>query len=168
LVTGQLEFGQRWFSPPLMRWLTRDPIEIEGGDPNFYRAVGNNPTNVVDPSGLIGIDPSGTTFWVPQFVEGFKVEGFWNNFWNVVDRVDQFNAGFLHTVTFGGSSKLRSSLFGQVATRNHQGGFFVASQFAGMGYTFLTGYSVAGSLMTTGWRATTSYTIGRAYTVGST
>lgn len=40
------------FHPTLGRWLTPDPIEFEGGDPNLYGYVGNNPTNKTDPSGL--------------------------------------------------------------------------------------------------------------------
>ena len=35
------------------RWLSRDPIEEDGGI-NLYGYVGNNPTNAADPLGLIG------------------------------------------------------------------------------------------------------------------
>ncbi|HET6575035.1 MAG TPA: RHS repeat-associated core domain-containing protein [Fimbriiglobus sp.] len=40
------------YHPNLGRWMTEDPILLEGGDPNYYRFVGNNPTNATDPSGL--------------------------------------------------------------------------------------------------------------------
>src|SRR5262245_26048574 len=40
------------FSPSLGRWLQEDPTEFDAGDPNFYRAYGNNPINALDPSGL--------------------------------------------------------------------------------------------------------------------
>ncbi len=53
------------FSPTLGRWTQNDPIEFEAGDPNLYRFVGNNPTNMTDPSGLqerpvSKVDPGGT------------------------------------------------------------------------------------------------------------
>jgi hypothetical protein len=35
--------------------MEEDPIGFEAGDANLYRYVGNDPTNHVDPSGLIGI-----------------------------------------------------------------------------------------------------------------
>jgi hypothetical protein len=34
------------------RWLQEDPIQFKGGDANLYRDVGNDPTNMTDPSGL--------------------------------------------------------------------------------------------------------------------
>jgi RHS repeat-associated protein len=39
-------------TPSLGRFLTRDPIELGGGDTNVYRDRGNSPTNATDPSGL--------------------------------------------------------------------------------------------------------------------
>lgn len=40
------------FNPTLGRWMTEDPIDYEGGNVNLYGYVNNNPTNLVDPSGL--------------------------------------------------------------------------------------------------------------------
>lgn len=37
--------------PTIGRWLEEDPLGFEAGDANFYRYVGNNPTNAVDPHG---------------------------------------------------------------------------------------------------------------------
>ena len=50
------EFGlvlatHRWYSPDLMRWMNRDPIEYAGGD-NLYAYVRGNPVGFVDPDGL--------------------------------------------------------------------------------------------------------------------
>ena len=53
-TTGMYQFGHRWYSPTLMRWLQQDPIGFDAGDTNLYRYVGNNPTNATDPSGLDG------------------------------------------------------------------------------------------------------------------
>jgi hypothetical protein len=38
--------------PSIGRWLQMDPIEFDAGDVNLYRDVGNDPTNLRDPSGL--------------------------------------------------------------------------------------------------------------------
>jgi uncharacterized protein RhaS with RHS repeats len=39
----------------MQRWVEPDPIGIGGGDTNFYRVEGNNPTNEADPTGMTGI-----------------------------------------------------------------------------------------------------------------
>lgn len=44
-------YGYRYYSPELGRWVTRDPIEEDGGL-NLYGFVGNNPINYIDPLGL--------------------------------------------------------------------------------------------------------------------
>jgi RHS repeat-associated protein len=51
-TTGHFSFRNRDYSPTLGRWLCVDPLRFEGYDQNFYRAVGNNPNNCVDPFGL--------------------------------------------------------------------------------------------------------------------
>ena len=40
-------YGYRYYSPDLERWLTRDPIEEDGGD-NLYAFCGNNGVNRID------------------------------------------------------------------------------------------------------------------------
>ena len=51
-VSGLSHQRNRWYSPTLGRWVTLDPIRFAGGDVNLYRAMGNNTTNYIDPSGL--------------------------------------------------------------------------------------------------------------------
>jgi uncharacterized protein RhaS with RHS repeats len=41
----------RHYSPTLGRWISVDPLGL-GPDTNWYRDVGNDPTNATDPSGL--------------------------------------------------------------------------------------------------------------------
>jgi RHS repeat-associated protein len=48
---GLILAGQRWYSPQLMRWMSRDPIEYDGGE-NLYAYVGQRPTGYLDPNGL--------------------------------------------------------------------------------------------------------------------
>ncbi|MBR0053984.1 MAG: RHS repeat-associated core domain-containing protein [Bacteroidales bacterium] len=43
-------YGCRWYSPALGRWLSRDPIEEEGGE-NLYGFCGNSPLFDFDPIG---------------------------------------------------------------------------------------------------------------------
>jgi RHS repeat-associated protein len=41
----------RFYDPVLGRFTSKDPIELVGGDTNFYRYVGNDPVSYVDPTG---------------------------------------------------------------------------------------------------------------------
>ncbi len=50
--TGLVRFGARDYDPEVGRWTARDPILFNGGQGNLYAYVGNNPSNLVDPSGL--------------------------------------------------------------------------------------------------------------------
>jgi RHS repeat-associated protein len=51
-TSGLYNFRNRDYSPTLGRWMRVDPLGYAGGDANLYRAEGNGPTNVTDPSGL--------------------------------------------------------------------------------------------------------------------
>ena len=42
----------RYYDPLIGRFIRQDPLGEAAGDPNFYRYVGNDPTNLTDPSGL--------------------------------------------------------------------------------------------------------------------
>jgi RHS repeat-associated protein len=53
--TGLLYYGFRYYNPSTGRWLSRDPIEEEGGF-NLYGMVENDPLNRVDLLGLDGAD----------------------------------------------------------------------------------------------------------------
>ena len=48
---GLYYFGRRFYSPRIARWLTRDPIEEDGGL-NLYAYCGNNAVKWFDPLGL--------------------------------------------------------------------------------------------------------------------
>ena len=52
--TGLYYYGYRFYSPYLMRWLNRDPIEENGGL-NLYGFCGNNAVNEVDYVGLMTV-----------------------------------------------------------------------------------------------------------------
>jgi RHS repeat-associated protein len=54
--TGIYFYRARYYDTTNGRFLTEDPIGFNGG-PNFYSYVANSPINLIDPSGLLGIEP---------------------------------------------------------------------------------------------------------------
>ncbi len=46
-------YRARYYDPSVGRFISSDPIEFLAGDFNFYRYVGGDPVNFVDPTGLI-------------------------------------------------------------------------------------------------------------------
>ena len=46
-------YRARYYDPSMQMFISKDPIEFEAGDFNFYRYVGNDPVNYVDPTGLL-------------------------------------------------------------------------------------------------------------------
>ena len=52
-------FRARHYAPNIGRFLQGDPIRFIGGNTNIYSYVSNNPLLLVDPSGLVEIDPFG-------------------------------------------------------------------------------------------------------------
>lgn len=52
---GLYDFGSRWYSPALHRWLNRDPLGEDGGL-NLYVFCENDPINKYDPNGCIPLD----------------------------------------------------------------------------------------------------------------
>jgi RHS repeat-associated protein len=49
---GLYYYRSRYYSPVLHRFVSEDPLKLDGGDPNFYAFVGDDPINFIDPSGL--------------------------------------------------------------------------------------------------------------------
>lgn len=74
--TGLLYCTFRYYDPSTGRWLTRDPIGMEGGI-NLYGYVGNNPVMGVDPLGLSdemdGVDEQGRQVGYGRLMKGLKV-----------------------------------------------------------------------------------------------
>jgi len=58
-ATGLVRFGVRDYDPSTGRWTAKDPIGFQGGDANLYGYVGNDPVNLVDPSGLYSVEDFG-------------------------------------------------------------------------------------------------------------
>ena len=46
-------YRARYYDPTIKTFISKDPIEFLSGDYNFYRYVGNDPVNFVDPLGVV-------------------------------------------------------------------------------------------------------------------
>jgi RHS repeat-associated protein len=55
--TGLQYDRARYYDPATGPWLSEDPLGFDAGDANLYRYVGNEPTDVTDPSGLAAPPP---------------------------------------------------------------------------------------------------------------
>jgi RHS repeat-associated protein len=64
--TDQLYYGYRYYNPSTGRWLSRDPIEENGGL-NIYAFVKNNPIIAVDICGLDDDDPTPAYIPLPNY-----------------------------------------------------------------------------------------------------
>ncbi|MBJ7520003.1 MAG: DNRLRE domain-containing protein [Solirubrobacteraceae bacterium] len=96
--TGHVRLGYREYDPTLGRWLSKDPIDFDGGDTNLYAYVAGDPINTIDPDGLIGIS---------------------------LQNASDFAAGFGDWVTLGGTKQIRRAL-GSDGVVNPCSGFYTA------------------------------------------
>jgi hypothetical protein len=75
-----------------------------------------------------------------------------NTVGNILKTADQFAAGFANAVTLGKSNEWRESLYGELATQNHQGGVYNLGQFAGVGTTIALGFMTPNAFVSgAGW-----------------
>ncbi|RYG02100.1 MAG: RHS repeat-associated core domain-containing protein, partial [Chitinophagaceae bacterium] len=64
--TGYIYCTFRYYDPSVGRWLSRDPIGLDGGQQNLYAYCGGDPVNEIDPIGLT-IIPSGDNDFQKNF-----------------------------------------------------------------------------------------------------
>jgi uncharacterized protein RhaS with RHS repeats len=50
--TGLYYYRARYYSPAIGRFISEDPLQFDSDGANFYAYAFNNPTNLIDPSGL--------------------------------------------------------------------------------------------------------------------
>jgi RHS repeat-associated protein len=75
-ATGLTNFRARWYAPELGRWLSPDPIGLEGGL-NLYEFCDSNPLNFRDPDGLFACE--GYEYWMDVAVAGHDRGGIVGN-----------------------------------------------------------------------------------------
>jgi RHS repeat-associated protein len=63
----------RDLSPTLGRWTAQDPLGFSGLDVNLYRYTHNNPTDLIDPSGLEELQLNGQTFFTTKPPEKMRI-----------------------------------------------------------------------------------------------
>jgi len=56
--TGLYYYRARYYSPARQRFISEDPLEFYGGDPNLYAYVSNSPMNYTDPAGESWVAPA--------------------------------------------------------------------------------------------------------------
>jgi RHS repeat-associated protein len=65
--TGLVRFGYRDYEPDTGRWTAKDPILFVGGDTDLYGYCLNDPLNIIDPDGRVGITTAlritGSAIW---------------------------------------------------------------------------------------------------------
>ena len=87
--TGLVEFGCRWYDAETGRWISKDPILLDGGW-NVYAFCDNDPVNRTDPSGLC--EDVGRSFG-DKFFDGYYVgtgfgESALNYYCSILDNPD--------------------------------------------------------------------------------
>jgi RHS repeat-associated protein len=88
-------YRARYYDPTIGRFISQDPIEFLSGDFNWYRYVGNDPVNWVDPSGLA---------WQDIVLGGLK---------NFAGAVDSFTGG----ATGWAAEQINSAIYGKQAAQ---------------------------------------------------
>ena len=83
-ATGLINFRMRWYDAEPGRWLSKDPIGLNGGL-NLYAFCGNNPINCTDPSG--------------------------EDLMNFMFAASDFLAGFGDTISFGATRAFREAVY---------------------------------------------------------
>ena len=118
--TRLYNYRTRQNDPLIGRFISEDTIGFAGGDVNLYRYVGNSPLMYTDPDG--------------------------EDWYSVLNTVDRVAAGFADVITAGRSTQLRNRLYGEQASRNHQGGWFRAGQGLGAATALATGFNTPGNI----------------------
>jgi uncharacterized protein RhaS with RHS repeats len=104
------KFGYRDYDSETGRWITKDPIDFDGGDSNLYGYVLNDPVNFIDPYGLAWAD------YIPDFPQWF------------VDGV----AGFGDSLSWGLTEEFRNE-YGYGNTANTKSCAYNVGDWAGFG-----------------------------------
>jgi hypothetical protein len=147
-----------------------------------YQYADANPVNFTDPTGYFSIGDAFATIAISGilasiggsvgYVGGQYLTGNGPDGEELLNMADQWVAGFANAVTFGATSYIRSSWYGEKATQNHSGFLWNMGQLAGLGSSLLAGgaspHSLKFSMSATGWIVTTHAVSGTAVSAWET
>jgi RHS repeat-associated protein len=83
-ATGLYFYRARYYNATLQRFISEDPIGLDGGI-NFYRYVGDNPVNLLDPFGLNDYSQQQTLQYFLQPAYNGATAGFFQGLLNIRD-----------------------------------------------------------------------------------
>ena len=113
--TGLVEFGCRWYDAETGRWISKDPILLDGGW-NVYVFCDNDPVNRTDPSG--------------------------EDFMDFMFAASDFFAGFGDTISFGATKAFRETVypeFGLSDMTDTSSGAYTAGEYTSVAYDVALG-----------------------------
>ena len=113
--TGLVEFGCRWYDAETGRWISKDPILLDGGW-NVYAFCGNDPINRMDPSG--------------------------EDFMSFMFAASDFFAGFGDTISFGATKAFREAVYPEIGLSDitdTSSGAYTAGEYSGVAYDIALG-----------------------------
>ena len=113
--TGLVEFGCRWYDAETGRWISKDPIGLEGGW-NVYAFCDNDPVNRTDPTG--------------------------EDFTDVMFTASDFFAGFGDTISFGATKLFREVVYpelGLTDMTDMSSGAYAVGEYSGVAYDIALG-----------------------------
>ncbi len=105
-------FGARWYDPELGRWLSPEPLGLDG--PNLYQFCFNDPVN--------GYDPNGLDYWE-----------------DILRDAGDYSAGFADNITFGLTRVIRKAN-GADDFVDHCSSLYKAGELSGVAWNILLGY----------------------------
>ncbi len=122
---GLSQYRMRYYDANLGRFISEDPLGLAAGDASFYRYVYGDPTDIVDPFGLAGLEdlPDSVLDMLADTPEGVT---------DVLDVLGNLAAGMGDDLSMGLTGKIRDAL-GDSAVVDECAGLYKAGELLGTG-----------------------------------
>ncbi|MCW5319220.1 hypothetical protein GTQ43_38205 [Nostoc sp. KVJ3] len=176
--TGLDYLRARYYDADLGRFISKDSFAGFMDDPmsqHNYLYANANPVNFIDPTGHETMGDIGAVLSIigslaaavgvgagAGYLTGSALNGASGE--DLLNLTDQWVAGFANTVSFGASTQIRRSLYGEIAEQNHSGFMWNMGQVAGTGVAMILGAATPEKLTfnmgRSNWIATTYDAIG--------
>uniref|UniRef100_UPI001CD03D34 RHS repeat-associated core domain-containing protein n=1 Tax=Oscillatoria salina TaxID=331517 RepID=UPI001CD03D34 len=153
--TGLDYLRARYYDPTLGRFISADAYDGSLNDPmslHNYQYAHANPIVNTDPSGYVTIQQVLTAIGVHSilasmsFTTGYALGTVLatGNPTDAAEIYDRYFAGFADAFTFGTTTMMRRQIYGETATKNHQGGFFNLGRLGGSIASMIVGAQAPG------------------------